>query len=70
MIDYAARARHRYHTKLTQQLAKAKRAVEHAQTAPPLAYPGLDAARLGRAKAQLERALTEIKLWESEHPDE
>ena len=70
MIDWAARSRHRFHTRLTQKLRKAEAALHHAETAPALSYLNLDAARLGKAKARVARALHEIKLWEAEHPDE
>jgi len=69
-MDWSERARHRAHEKRTKRLRRAYAALTRAETAPPTCWPSLDAARVGAAKAQVERAKKELELWEGEHPDE
>lgn len=69
MIDWAARAKHRFHTKLTRRLANAQLALARAE-ADKKVWAGLHAANIGRAKKRIERAVEELQRWEGEHPDE
>lgn len=70
MIDWAARARHRQHTRLTKKLSDAQYALERAERADPHPRPGIYESRITRAQNRIAYAMAELKRFEEEHPDE
>jgi len=64
------RVLHRFHTRLTRNLARAEASLERAQSAPPSPWIHMDRGRVKQAENRVAAAMAELVKYESEHPEE